>query len=281
MIHKRILRRLSAFTLIELLVVIAIIAILASLLVPALSKAKDKAYNTADFNNTRQIMQAVNMYTGDHREFLPHPSWGGNGSGPVNWAYDSRIMPRHAGSTTVDRLDEQIEGQVEAFRGGQLADYLGNSHKVLMCPLDLAESRGIKLKLFLARPIKITSYTWNGCASRLGAGPTIKITETEPTNILQWETDERIPFYFNDAGNQPHEGISQRHVGGGKVVELAGNNQTDIGGSSTVGIVSGSAMNLTFRRFYDMAGLSGRFPIRVNPPNDMWWIPGVNRGGAP
>lgn len=128
--------RPRAFTLVELLVVLAIIALLISILMPALRRARDSANATKCMNNQRQLMTSFLMFAQDHQNYLPgndsdrgNPVWwkrdflAGPPEGPVR-AVTIKDIPRsgtmwkYIKNTDVFRCPS-VEGSQEVASGGQ------------------------------------------------------------------------------------------------------------------------------------------------------------------
>ena len=219
---------------------------------------------TVDLNNVKQILLASHLYAADCNDFLAHPTWGGDLTGPDGWVYatvnNGRIpgLPNTAtpGSAAgADVNSAKFSNQVAFFKISQLGPFLSD-YKICWCPKDTA-TRGVgKLKqLWLGRPLKLTSYCWNGTIggyNNIGKpsldpnGKTYKLSSFLPTDWQMWEQNELDSFNFNDASNVPPpgnagNGVSIRHAGVPAWWTLSNPN-----GQSTVNNLPGGAVIGTF-----------------------------------
>jgi prepilin-type N-terminal cleavage/methylation domain-containing protein/prepilin-type processing-associated H-X9-DG protein len=142
--------RNQGFTLIELLVVIAIIAILASLLLPALARAKDKATGISCINNLKQLTLAAHIYAGDNGDgIIPNvpdsdSAWVGG---------DVSFLP---GATNVADIDAAL-----------LFPY-SKAEAIYRCPAD-------KYSIAGGSGLRVRSYSLNGMMGNNGA-----VTDVHP-----------------------------------------------------------------------------------------------------
>src|SRR5665213_3002415 len=178
--------RQAGFTLIELLAVIPIIAVLAAILLPALSRARARAEGIACLNNTRQLALAWQLYADDHDGLLPY-NLGMNGSSfrtNINWV--NNVMTWEVNSQPLDSDNTNLA----TITGASLGPYVGGMTSLFHCPSDRALSG---LQRAAGWDHRIRSYSMNAMVGNAGAFSTNGVNVNNP-DYKQFFKITQIPF---------------------------------------------------------------------------------------
>jgi prepilin-type N-terminal cleavage/methylation domain-containing protein/prepilin-type processing-associated H-X9-DG protein len=173
------------FTLVELLVVIAVIAILAALLLPALSRARDRAYAIGCLNNTRQLALAWHLYADDHADRLAY-NLGGDATRKtvahktnLNWVNNLLDWEsNNPDNTNTATLTE-----------ASLGPYVNRNVSVYRCPADNVLSANQRAAGWSAR---VRSYSMNAMVGDAGELSNRGFNQNNP-DYVQFFTLTMIP----------------------------------------------------------------------------------------
>jgi prepilin-type N-terminal cleavage/methylation domain-containing protein/prepilin-type processing-associated H-X9-DG protein len=170
-------RRRSAFTLIELLVVIAIIAILASMLLPALARARAKAWQAGCINDLKQLQLGMRMYLDTFNDVFPGTA--------------SRTA---FGPDVYDWIYWRVTAPAYPLKNSPIVAYLGTatSSNLFRCPADRDDSQRIKDYGGTADGIYYYSYTMNSYGITSGVNDGITSIMDKSSGSPVW-----YPFKFS------------------------------------------------------------------------------------
>jgi prepilin-type N-terminal cleavage/methylation domain-containing protein/prepilin-type processing-associated H-X9-DG protein len=156
------------FTLVELLVVIAIIGILASLLLPALAKSRERARAIICLINTKQLTLALQLYADDHNSYLPY-NIGMTEFAPrnnLNWVNNVMTWDSSPDNTNTATLTQ-----------ASLGSFVSDSTAIYHCPSDQALS---PVQISKGWSSRIRSYSMNALIGNAGDFSTNGVNANDP-----------------------------------------------------------------------------------------------------
>lgn len=271
--HRQSNRKPRAFTLIELLVVIAIIAILAAMLLPALSKAKLKAQGVQCMASSKQLMLAWQFYADDSNDKIVTAYNSGSTIAPPSWvpSTPANLFLDYATPTTQGNWD-----YANTIEKSPLWNYCGKSRGIFHCPADPSTGIGAGQTVARVRSMSMNGWmggVWSGSAGENGTYGRVNGTVFKKLSSMKGPG----PSQFIVLLDERHESIND----GLFLILMDGYpNTMPQGLADFPAIYHNDASGIAFadghseiHKWKDAATRSKIMPARnVAAPNDVFWL---------